>query len=91
MIIAVIKNVGRKYWLAGLIMYIVSFLGGWSIGLYLLVLPFVLWSLALAHSFDWVKSHWHNIPFASIGIILWYLSISYIDDYWLFLPFTWLV
>ncbi|ATP40369.1 hypothetical protein CSE16_10095 [Solibacillus sp. R5-41] len=44
MIVAIVKNVARNYWLAGLIMYIVSFLGSWSIGLYLLVIPFVLWS-----------------------------------------------
>lgn len=91
MIVAIIKNVARKYWLAGLIMYIVSFLGSWSIGLYLLVLTFVLWVVAFAHSFGWVKKYWHNVPFAIIGIILWYLSIKNIDDYWLFLPFTWLV
>jgi hypothetical protein len=37
------------YWLAGLIMYVVSFLGSLSIGLYLLVFPFVLWILAIGH------------------------------------------
>jgi hypothetical protein len=90
MIVAIVKNVARNYWLAGLIMYIVSFLGSWSIGLYLLVIPFVLWILALAHSFGLVKKSWQNAPFAIIGIILWYLSITNIDDYWLFLPFAWL-
>ncbi|MFZ3580017.1 hypothetical protein [Virgibacillus sp. DJP39] len=87
---AVIKNDSKKYWLAGLIMYVVSFLGSWSIGLYLLVIPFVLWTLAFAHSFGWAKNSWQNVPFSVIGIILWYLSITYIDDYWLFFPFTWL-
>lgn len=90
-ITAVIKNDSRKYWLAGLLMYIASFLGSWSIGVYLLVFPFVLWILALAHSFGWVKKYWHNAPFTAIGIILWYLSITNIDDYWLFIPFSWLV
>ncbi|MED1467017.1 hypothetical protein [Bacillus salipaludis] len=90
MIIAIIKNVARNYWLAGLIMYIFSLFGSWSIGLYLLVVPFILWILALTYSFGWVKKDWHNVPFAIIGIILWYLSITNIDDYWLFLPITWL-
>lgn len=85
-----VKNVAGKLWLAGVIMYIVSFLGSWSIGLYLLVIPFVLVVLAFAHSFGWVKKGWHNIPFAIIGILFWYVSITYIDDYWLFLPFVWL-
>ena len=90
MSVAIVKNVARMYWLAGLIMYIVSFLGSWSIGLYLLVIPFVLWILALAHSFGWVKKGWQNLPLAIVGIILWYLSITNIDDSWLFLPFLWL-
>lgn len=88
--VAIIKNAAKIYWLAGLVMYIVSFLGIWSIGLYLLVIPFVLWLLALAHSFGWVKKGWQNAPFVIIGIILWYVSITNIDDYWLFLPFVWL-
>ncbi|WP_301108795.1 hypothetical protein [Sporosarcina sp.] len=93
MILALIKigNIAKKYWLAALIMYVVSFLGSWSIGLYLLVIPFVLLMLALAHSFGWVKKGLQNVPFAIIGIILWYVSITNIDDYWLFLPFAWLV
>lgn len=91
MIVAIVKDVARKYWLAGLIMYIVSFLGSWSIGVYMLIIPFVLWTLAFAHSFGWVKKNWENAPFAIIGIILWYLSFTNLDDYWLFLPFTWLV
>jgi len=86
-----VRNIASKYWLAGLLMYIVSFLAIWSIGLYLLVVTFVLFMLAIAHSFGWVKKGWQNIPFAIIGIILWYLSITFIDDYWLFLPFAWLV
>ncbi len=49
-------------------MYIVSFLGSWSVGLYLLVFPFVLWILALAHSFGVVKKYWQNLLLAIIGI-----------------------
>lgn len=86
-----VENVAGRYWLAGCIMYIVSFLGSWSIGLYLLVIPAILFMLALAHSFGWVNKRWQNTPFAIVGIILWYLGITYIDDYWLFLPFVWLI
>jgi hypothetical protein len=76
--------------IAGLLMYIVSFLGSWSIGLYLLVFPFVLWILAFAHFFGWLKGYWQNALFTAIGIMLWYLSITNIDDYWLFFPISWL-
>ena len=85
-----VKNVASKYWLAGLIMYIISFLSGWTIGLYLLIIPFILFTLALAYSFVWVKKGWHNWVFIIIGIVLWYLGITFIDEYWLFLPFVWL-
>ncbi|WP_147532957.1 hypothetical protein [Bacillus marasmi] len=88
---AFFKNDPKKYWLAGIIMYILSFLGSWSIGLYLLVFPFMLFALAIAHSFGWVKRYWNNIPFIAIGGIIWYFSIKNIDDAFLFFPFRWLV
>ncbi|NLW23823.1 MAG: hypothetical protein GXY91_00995 [Clostridia bacterium] len=84
------SNNPKRYWFVGLIMYIFSLLASWTIGLYLLVFPFVLWTLAIMHSFGLVKKKWLNVPYAIIGIIIWYLSITYIDDYWLFLPFRWL-
>lgn len=81
----------RLYWMTGLALYIFSFLAAWSIGLYLLVFPVVLWLLALARSLGWITKSWHYVPVTVLGIVIWYLSILYIDDFWLFLPFLPLV
>ncbi|NMD72832.1 hypothetical protein HHO41_21660 [Bacillus sp. DNRA2] len=81
----------KQYLLAGLVMYIVSFLGSWSIGLYLLVFPFILLILALAQGLGLFTNNWKLLLFTVLGIILWYLSINHIDDALLFFPFRWLV
>lgn len=74
----------KAYWLAGLFLYIASFLGAFSIGLYLLVLPFIFWTMAIAHSFHRIKKPWHYLLFITVGICLWAISIATLDDYWLF-------
>ncbi|WP_409345868.1 hypothetical protein [Paenibacillus sp. MBLB4367] len=77
-------------WLAGIIWYVASFLGSMSIGLYLLIIPFTLWSLAFAHTFRLIKKPLNTGLFIVIGILLWIVSITIIDDYWLFFPISWL-
>jgi hypothetical protein len=89
--IVAIKVNSKAYWLAGLFMYIASFLSGFSIGLYLLVLLFTLWVLALAHSLNWIKNQLHYVLFVAIGVLLWIISITTIDDYWLYYPISWFV
>lgn len=88
---SVFKFNWRQYLLAGLIMYVISFLGSWSIGLYLLVFPIILLILALAQGLGYLKNKWQLLLFISLGTILWYISINNIDDAWLFFPFVWLV
>jgi hypothetical protein len=77
-------------WLAGILWYGASFLGSMSIGLYLLIFPFTLWSLAFAHTFRLIKKPSNTGLFIGIGILLWIVSITIIDDYWLFFPISWL-
>lgn len=81
----------KWYWWTGLAMYIFSFLAAWTIGLYLLVFPVVLWLLALARSLGWITRAWHYVPVIILGLTVWYLSVMYVDDAWLFLPFMPLV
>lgn len=81
----------KQYLLAGLVMYVVSFLGSWSIGLYLLVFPFILLILAFAQRLGYLKNNWQLLLFIGLGTILWYFSINHIDDAWLFFPFSWLI
>ncbi|MDF2627930.1 MAG: hypothetical protein K0R39_1761 [Symbiobacteriaceae bacterium] len=80
----------RWYWVAAGLIYLDSFLSGFSIGLYLLSLAFVTTVLALSHSLGWIKRFWHSAAAVAIGMLLWWGAVSTIDDYWLFLPISWL-
>jgi hypothetical protein len=76
------------FWLAGLLFYFTSFLGSFSIGLYMLILPIWLWLFAIARALHWIKKPWHYLYFILIGAVLWYVAVTYIDDYYLFYPFS---
>lgn len=78
------------FWLAGLCFYITSFLGAWSIGLYLLVLPILLWIFALACTINWIQKKRQYGYFAILGIAIWLVAVIYIDDYFLYYPFSWI-
>jgi hypothetical protein len=79
----------KIFWLAGLVWYVVSALGSWtSLGLYLLVFPFTLWTFALAHTLRFIKKPTHAAVCLAVGILLWIFSINVFDDYWLFYPFS---
>ena len=80
---------GKKYYWAGSVaMYFFSFITGFSIGLLTLSISFILLALALAHSMKWIKGFLHSLVTASIALIAWGGSVYFIDDYWLFLPIT---
>lgn len=79
------------FWAAALAMYMFSFLGSFSIGLYTLVIVFCLLALAIAHSFHWIKSRTHSVSTVAAAIFAWAISIKYVDDYWLFYPFHWVL
>ncbi|MBP2018707.1 hypothetical protein J2Z79_002122 [Symbiobacterium terraclitae] len=78
----------RWYWWAALSSYVCSFLSGYTIGLLVLSLTFVLVLLALGHSYRLIRAWWHSAAAAALGVALWWLAVLNIDDYWLFLPFT---
>lgn len=77
----------RWYWVAAGLLYFDSFLSGFSIGLYLLSLAFAMAVLALGHSLGWIRRFWHSALAVTAGLLLWWMAINTIDDYWLFLPF----
>ncbi|TDF95824.1 hypothetical protein [Paenibacillus piri] len=70
-ILAISAQSQKMYGLAGLFWFGASVLGMFSIGIYLLLLPFILWTLALAHMFGWVHSRWGTVLFITIGAALW--------------------
>lgn len=77
----------KWYWWAALSSYVCSFLGSFSIGLYLLSFTFALVLLALGHSFRLIHAWWHSACAVALGLGLWWLAVTLIDDYWLFFPF----
>jgi hypothetical protein len=79
----------KWYWVAGILMYIFNYLAAFSIGLYTLSFTFVLWTLALAHSLGWIKRFRDSVAAVFIGLIIWIVVVSAVDDYWLFRPIGW--
>lgn len=77
----------RWYWWATLSSYLCSFLGSFSIGLYLLSLTFVLVVLALGHSFKQIHAAWHSAFAVALGLGLWWLAVTKVDDSVLSFPF----
>lgn len=77
----------RWYWWAALSSYLCSFLGGFSIGLYLLSLTFVLLFLALGHSLRLLRAPWHSACAVGLGLGFWWLAVLKMDDALLYFPF----
>jgi hypothetical protein len=84
-VLAVYRSPGW-YWAAALLAWAVSFLGSFSIGLYTLVFAVVFLALALAYQFRLIKTRLHLVLTIFLGVIVWAVLVSTVDDYWLFLP-----
>ncbi|WP_298202660.1 hypothetical protein [Desulfosporosinus sp.] len=92
--ILAIANNKNWYWLAGLSMYIFSFLASWSIGGYTLSIAFAFWALAIGYSLKRIKKLSHIGIAVIIALIVWGAMIATLDDAWWYLPFsifTWLI
>lgn len=77
----------RLYWLSTLGMYIFSFIAGFSIGQLTIGLTFIPLSLAIGHTFRWIKNRLHSMLFLFIGVLVGVIVILFVDDTWLFIPF----
>jgi hypothetical protein len=78
----------RLVWPAAIISHLVNFLGGFSIGLYTLIVTFVLVAIGIAHGSGWLKKPIHGVTATVLAIAFWAVAIRMIDDFWLFLPFS---
>lgn len=78
----------QYYWVAAISTYIFSFIAGFSIGQMTVGLTFVFLGLAFGTSFKWIKNTLHYIIFIGVGAWIGLLAILFVDDYWLFFPFT---
>lgn len=77
---------GKKYWISGTFMYMFSALAGFSIGLYTLVIAFILFSLAIGHSFDKIKKRRQVIISIVVAIVVWVIVINIYNGFWIFYP-----
>jgi hypothetical protein len=75
------------FYIGALILYIFSFISGFSIGLYVFFGVVLLLLLGLAKSFRLLnKTSFLIIIVISFGV--WYFIVRYIDDAYIFYPFT---
>ncbi len=88
--ILAIKGKYQLYWISAVGIYTFSFLAGFSIGQITVGLTFIPLTLAIGYSFGWIKNKISNIIFISIGILIGFLMVLYVDDAWLFFPFWFL-
>jgi uncharacterized membrane protein len=87
-IAAFISGKPQHYWLATISIYIFSFIAGFSIGQITVGITFVLLPLAIGSSFKWIKNRLNFSICLGVGLLVGILMVVYVDDYWLFFPFT---
>ena len=76
--LAILSN-WKWYWVAGLCVYIFSFLMILDFRGYTLSVTFVLWALAIGHSLKLIKNFYHSLVVVIIGLILWFVMFNTFD------------
>lgn len=89
-VIFALKGVHQLYWISAVGIYIFSFLAGFSIGQFTIGLTFIFLSIAIGYTFGRIKGKVDYSIFGGAGILLGFLIVTFVDDYWTFLPF-WLL
>jgi hypothetical protein len=84
-LMSVVRN-PRWYWAAAAASWVVSFLGAFSIGLYLFVFTLIFLALAIGHSAGRIKRWWHAFAAVTVGVAVWALLVRTVDDAILFYP-----
>lgn len=73
-----LKGKYQFYLVSAICIYIFSFLADFSIGQITVGLTFVPLTLAIGHSFGWIKNKTHSVIFLCIGIIIGYLMVIFV-------------
>jgi hypothetical protein len=84
------KGRHQYYWTAAIGIYIFSFLAGFSIGQLTVGLTFIPLILAIGYTLGWIRSKVHMFMFLTLGIIIGFLMVLFVDDAWLFFPYWFL-
>jgi hypothetical protein len=88
-IFALKGNIGF-YWISAIGIYIFSFLAGFSIGQFTVGFTFVFLSMSIGFTFKLIKRKLDYVIFISGGVLVGFLMVFFVDDYWLFYPFMFL-
>lgn len=88
-------NISLKFYLSALFIYFLSFISGFSIGLYVLFGAILLLLFGLAISLKLLRKEMNIFILISISIVIcvisfvvWYLLVHHVDDYYIFYPFA---
>ncbi|WP_339147166.1 MULTISPECIES: hypothetical protein [unclassified Sutcliffiella] len=82
------KGKPQFYWVAALGIYIFSVLAGFSIGQITIGFTFVLLALALGYTVNIIRSKIHFTTCLGLGIIVGFVAVVFIDDFWIFYPIS---
>lgn len=81
-----VDSKSKKFWISGICMYLFSTLAGFSIGLYTLSIAFILFTIAIGHSFERIKKQHHSIISIVVALVLWGIAINIYGGFWVFYP-----
>jgi len=74
------KGSFQLYWVSAFAIYIFSFLAGFSIGQLTVGFTFIPLSLAIGHSFRWIKSKKDSMYFICFGVLIGFLMVFFVDN-----------
>lgn len=87
-----LKNISLWFYLCSLFLYFISFVGAFSVGLYIIFGAIVSLLFGLLKILTKKRNPYTvltiSIVIVAISFILWYLLVRYIDDFYIFYPFT---
>lgn len=75
------------YWVAGIAAYYMS--GMSFIGMLLVSISFALLALAIGHTAGWIHSIKHSAVAIAAGLLIWFVVLLTVDDYWVFFLAGW--
>ncbi len=84
-------NIKLSYccYLGSLLVYFLSFITGFSIGLYVLFGAILLLLFGFAFSLKLLSKGMNiSIVIFVVSYVVWYPLVHYVDDYYIFYPFT---
>lgn len=81
-------SVGMTYFFISLTTYILSFLQGFSVGKWVMLIAFTTGTLALGRLVNFATTNLKSIFTFMVGVVLWFVSTYYVDEYWIYIPFS---